>query len=171
MAPRYENLCIVRAERLKMIWKKRFLLATLTVIVLLMFSHSFVVAQCSMCRTALTGSAEGRDLAQGFNRGIMFLASVPFLIAGTLTLLVFQSTRHTAHRVDTKRRYKFFRDRVLRRLRCQMPRHGLQLLSGHPLQVPVARSGPSPLRSRVQSSQLNGRHDLRRGQPVADPNS
>ncbi len=99
-----------------MIWKKRFLLAALTVIVLLMFSPSFVVAQCSMCRTALTGSAEGRDLAQGFNRGIVFLASVPFLIAGTLTLLVFQSTRHAATGIDKERRYKFFRDRVIRRL-------------------------------------------------------
>ncbi len=78
-----------------MIWKKSFLLAVLTVMVLLMFSHSFVVAQCSMCRTALTGSAEGRDLAQGFNRGIVFLASVPFLIAGTLALLVFQSTQES----------------------------------------------------------------------------
>ncbi len=89
-----------------MIWKKRFLLAALTVMVFLMFSQPFVVAQCSMCRTALTGSAEGRALAQGFNKGIMFLASVPFLIAGTLTLLVFQSTG----------RYKLFRDRVVRRL-------------------------------------------------------
>lgn len=104
-----------------MIWKKRFLLAALTVMVLLMFSHSFVVAQCSMCRTALTGSAEGRDLAQGFNRGIVFLASVPFLIAGTLALLIFQSTRHAADRVDTKRRHKLFRDRVVRYLRLIDP--------------------------------------------------
>ncbi len=77
-----------------MIWKKRFLLAALTVMVFLMFSQPFVVAQCSMCRTALTGSAEGRNLAQGFNRGILFLASVPFLIAGTLAFLVFRSNRH-----------------------------------------------------------------------------
>ncbi len=89
-----------------MIWKKTFLLAALTVMVLLMFSHPSVVAQCSMCKTALTGSAEGRALAQGFNRGIMFLAAVPFLIAGTLAFLVFRSTG----------RYQLFKDRVVRRL-------------------------------------------------------
>jgi hypothetical protein len=85
-----------------MIWKKRFLLAALTLMVLLMFSHPFVEAQCSMCRTALTGSAEGRELAQGFNRGIMFLAFVPFLIAGTLALLIFQSTRQDTARTSMR---------------------------------------------------------------------
>ncbi len=85
-----------------MIWNKRFLLAALTLMVLLMFSQPFVVAQCSMCRTALTGSAEGRELAQGFNRGIMFLASVPFLIAGTLALLIFQSTRQDTARTSMR---------------------------------------------------------------------
>ena len=77
-----------------MTWKKTFLLFGLTVMVFLMFSHSSAVAQCSMCRTALVSSAEGKALAQGFNRGILFLASVPFLIAGTLALLIFQSRRH-----------------------------------------------------------------------------
>lgn len=43
-----------------------------------------VWAQCAMCRTALTESAEGRQLAQGFNRGILFLLAAPYLVFGTL---------------------------------------------------------------------------------------
>ena len=85
-----------------MIWKKRFLLVALVVMVFLIFSHSSAVAQCSMCRTALTGSAEGRALAQGFNQGILFLASVPFLIAGALTLLVFQSRRQDTAKTNMR---------------------------------------------------------------------
>jgi hypothetical protein len=41
-------------------------------------------AQCAMCRTALTGSAEGQQMAQGFNHAILFLLGAPYLVFGTL---------------------------------------------------------------------------------------
>jgi len=41
-------------------------------------------AQCAMCRTALTESAEGRQLAGGFNTAILVLLGAPYLVFGTL---------------------------------------------------------------------------------------
>ena len=41
------------------------------------------IAQCSMCRTTLTQSEEGRELASGLNRGILFLLAVPLLVVGS----------------------------------------------------------------------------------------
>jgi hypothetical protein len=39
-----------------------------------------VQAQCSMCRTALEGSAEGRAMAEKFNLGILVLLGAPFSV-------------------------------------------------------------------------------------------
>ena len=52
-----------------------------------------VLAQCPMCRTALIVSEEGGQLAAGFNRGILFLVRIPFLIVGAITFLILQSNR------------------------------------------------------------------------------
>ncbi|MFQ5739930.1 MAG: hypothetical protein ACE5JX_13050 [Acidobacteriota bacterium] len=48
-------------------------------------------AQCSMCKTALAVSAEGKALAHGFNQGILFLVTVPLLLFATLTLLILRA--------------------------------------------------------------------------------
>ncbi len=76
-----------------MVWQKRFVLIGLLLIVFWAATQEPLRAQCAMCRTALLGSAEGRYLAQGFNRGILFLAGVPFLAIGIVSLLVFRSAR------------------------------------------------------------------------------
>jgi len=52
-----------------------------------------VFAQCSMCKTGLLNSPEGQKLASGFNAGILFLLSVPFLVVGTVALLIFNAHR------------------------------------------------------------------------------
>ncbi len=39
-------------------------------------------AQCAMCRTAL--DQEGGRVAAGFNRGILFLLAMPYLIFGSI---------------------------------------------------------------------------------------
>lgn len=52
-----------------------------------------VGAQCAMCKTGLLNSPEGQKLASGFNAGILFLLSVPFLIVGTLALLIVKAQR------------------------------------------------------------------------------
>jgi hypothetical protein len=39
-------------------------------------------AQCAMCRTAL--DQEGGQVAAGFNRGILFLLSMPYLVFASI---------------------------------------------------------------------------------------
>lgn len=39
-------------------------------------------AQCAMCRTAL--DQEGGQVASGFNRGILFLLAMPYLVFGSI---------------------------------------------------------------------------------------
>jgi hypothetical protein len=58
--------------------------------VLLSFSPA-VAAQCPMCRTGLTQSAEGQRWARGINDGILFLLAAPFLIAGSMALVIWRS--------------------------------------------------------------------------------
>lgn len=43
-------------------------------------------AQCAMCRaTAESGiPAEGGDIAQGLNKGILYLMSIPYILIGTI---------------------------------------------------------------------------------------
>jgi hypothetical protein len=48
-------------------------------------------AQCAMCRTALTQSAEGQRWSRGINAGIMLLLAAPFLIAGVILAVIFQT--------------------------------------------------------------------------------
>ena len=37
-------------------------------------------AQCSMCRTALTQSAEGRSMSRSFNQGILVMLAAPYAV-------------------------------------------------------------------------------------------
>ena len=53
-------------------------------------------AQCSMCRTALTNSAEGQRWARGINAGIMLLLLAPFLIVGLITLQIYSRPVNSA---------------------------------------------------------------------------
>lgn len=58
-----------------------------------LMAADLVWAQCAMCKTGLLNSPEGQKLASGFNAGILFLLSVPFLIVGTLILLILNAQR------------------------------------------------------------------------------
>jgi len=55
----------------------------------LLFSQD-LAAQCPMCRTALTQSAEGQRWARGINAGILLLLTAPFLIAGSAALVIYR---------------------------------------------------------------------------------
>ena len=50
-------------------------------------------AQCAMCKTALTQSAEGQRMAEGFNQGILFLLVMPYLLFGTVGASVWWTRR------------------------------------------------------------------------------
>ena len=63
---------------------KRLMVVLGLVAIVAALSASPVSAQCAMCRTALTESAEGQQLAAGFNSAILFLLGAPYLVFGTL---------------------------------------------------------------------------------------
>jgi hypothetical protein len=60
------------------------------VAVLLLLSPE-LAAQCQMCRTALTQSAEGQRWSRGINAGILLLLAAPFLIAGSALLAIYRA--------------------------------------------------------------------------------
>lgn len=70
-------------------WTKAILFAMRATMVLLVASD-VAFAQCAMCRTGLTNSPEGQRLANGFNSGILFLLSAPFVVVGTIAFLIFR---------------------------------------------------------------------------------
>lgn len=56
-------------------------------------------AQCAMCKTALTGSPEGRAVAQELNRAILVMFVSPYLVSGSFLLALFR--RQIAVRLAT----------------------------------------------------------------------
>lgn len=49
-----------------------------------------LAAQCSMCKTLLEGSAEGRQVARGLNHGILLMLAAPYLIFGSFGIVLFR---------------------------------------------------------------------------------
>lgn len=49
-----------------------------------------LAAQCSMCKTLLEGSAEGRQVARGLNHGILLMLAAPYLIFGSFAGVLFR---------------------------------------------------------------------------------
>ncbi|HET7747639.1 MAG TPA: hypothetical protein VFM29_10090 [Vicinamibacteria bacterium] len=43
------------------------------------------LAQCAMCKTALTNSAEGRAMGAEFNRAILVMIAAPYLVLAGIT--------------------------------------------------------------------------------------
>jgi hypothetical protein len=58
------------------------------------------VAQCVMCKTALTGSPEGRGIGAQFNQAILLMVAAPYLVMGGFLLGVCRGRlRHDARRL------------------------------------------------------------------------
>jgi hypothetical protein len=55
----------------------------------LLFSQE-LLAQCPMCQTGLTQSAEGQRWARGINAGILLLLAAPFVIIGSCALVIYR---------------------------------------------------------------------------------
>lgn len=47
-------------------------------------------AQCAMCKTALTGSPQGRAMAGSFNRAILVMMAAPYLVAGAFGVALYR---------------------------------------------------------------------------------
>lgn len=61
---------------------KRKLAAAALVLVVAAALSDTAWAQCAMCRTAL--DQEGGQVAAGFNRAILFLLTMPYLVFGSI---------------------------------------------------------------------------------------
>jgi hypothetical protein len=46
------------------------------------------LAQCPMCKSSVENSQDGGRLAGNLNAAILFLFAMPFVIVGTVTLLI-----------------------------------------------------------------------------------
>lgn len=49
------------------------------------------LAQCSMCKTALTNSSEGQRIAGEFNRAILLMVAAPYVVFGSIAGWLFRS--------------------------------------------------------------------------------
>lgn len=49
---------------------------------ILLFAAQGVMAQCAIC--SKVSAEQGADVAKGFNAGILYLAAVPFTVAGVI---------------------------------------------------------------------------------------
>lgn len=47
-------------------------------------------AQCQMCKTALTNSAEGRAISEEMNRAILLMIGAPYVVFGAVGVMVFR---------------------------------------------------------------------------------
>ena len=64
-------------------WARRTVLAVAGSLVLAGWLATDASAQCAMCGTALTNSAEGRAMTPAFNRAILIMLAAPYaLMAG-----------------------------------------------------------------------------------------
>ena len=70
---------------------RKILAVSFLLLILLVVMQDLALAQCSMCRTALESSEEGKALAQGLNKGILFLLFTPFMLFGTVSVFVYRS--------------------------------------------------------------------------------
>lgn len=54
-------------------------------LLILFFANADIFAQCAMCRASVESSASnGGNLAAGLNAGIIYLATIPYLMIGGL---------------------------------------------------------------------------------------
>lgn len=83
---------------------RRAAACALLALVLLALAGGGVGAQCAMCRTALTNSAEGREIVPQFNRAILLMIVAPYAVFGTVGVVAFRGRLRSAWRRRTSRR-------------------------------------------------------------------
>lgn len=76
-----------------MLMRKRFILVALVMTVITLLEVSGWAQGCSMCRTALENSAEGRAVAGSFNYGILFLMGIPYAMFGMAGVAILRAYR------------------------------------------------------------------------------
>lgn len=75
--------------------KRVLWLSSLVLVVLLTFSATPVQAQCAMCTASVESSSNqsGDSIANGLNKGILYLMAVPYVIAGCVGFFWYKYSR------------------------------------------------------------------------------
>lgn len=87
--------------------KRRFLILTITIILVILVVPD-MIAQCPMCRlTAETNLQNGGTAGIGLNKGILYLLSMPYLIVGFLGYTWYKNRKKLEYneenqQIDTK---------------------------------------------------------------------
>jgi len=69
---------------------RRAVLALVLSVAAVAMSSAPAAAQCAMCKTTLTGSAEGRAVSGDLNRAILMMLAAPYVVFGTLAAVIFR---------------------------------------------------------------------------------
>jgi hypothetical protein len=78
-----------RSDKVKKLLTIVFVLAAMT----LLLEAPALAQGCSMCRSALESSPEGRVLAGSFAKGILMILVLPYAIAGTFGFAIYRAFR------------------------------------------------------------------------------
>jgi hypothetical protein len=65
--------------------------ASLVLLALLGVAAAPAAAQCSMCRSVLTQSPEGRRVSEQLNNAILVMLAAPYLVFGSFVLVLFRA--------------------------------------------------------------------------------
>lgn len=64
---------------------KRGFILLIFILFILTLSHSNLAAQCAMCAATAESSREaGSSVAEGLNKGVLYIFMMPYLILGTI---------------------------------------------------------------------------------------
>lgn len=73
---------------------KLIIISLAITILFVLIPLSEALAQCAMCRATVENNvSEGAGLAEGLNNGILYLASVPYLIFVTISYLWYRNSK------------------------------------------------------------------------------
>jgi hypothetical protein len=82
---------------------RKTLLAAVVLAGLVALAAGPAAAQCVMCKTALTGSPEGRGMGASFNHAILLMVAAPYVVAGGFLLGAYRARlRHEAGRLAAR---------------------------------------------------------------------
>ena len=85
-----------------MLRKPLVLLSILVIAGTLVLPASVYAQGCSMCRTALEQSPEGRAIAKSFDYAILFLMGIPYAMLGAAGIAIYRAYRSKARRPEMK---------------------------------------------------------------------
>ncbi|MCU0444255.1 MAG: hypothetical protein MUE85_05005 [Microscillaceae bacterium] len=77
--------------------KIRYIVQLLAILLILMLFNQSSWAQCAMCKSVIENNAsEGSNLAAGLNTGIIYLASMPYILFTFMVFIVYRSYKKNA---------------------------------------------------------------------------